>query len=162
MIAFVRSLGYHSVSAFSTTAPLTGVTLNAGDVVVLCLRWSQFTNGFTVSGVADGLGNTWASVPGTHAYNSVLGFSQELWYSVITTGGSGITITATWTGSVGYPNISGEEWSGVDTSSPIDQSSQQATNAVPTSPAITTTTANEVIAAYFFQNNTSPTAGTGW
>lgn len=167
--AFVRSYGFNRTAGSGTTATLAGVTFTTGDLAVITIAWYNNTVGTVADAITviDSNGNTWAKVPNTFVINpsitgglSATGAGQQLWYSNITSGGSGITITATFPSTVQFPAIYGAEALGV---SVIDQSASNQANGVPTSGNITTTAASTfVYGSVYDDGGGSSAGGTGW
>lgn len=124
---------------------------SAGNLNLLAIGWDQA--GFSVNTVTDTLGNTYAAVA---AATSTGNASQQLYYSAGILGGSN-TITVTWTGGTMPTGLDLRcgEWSGVATSSPLDQKASSASasgTAINSGTSATTTQSAELLigAGYVF------------
>lgn len=162
--AYGASFGFNRTSGSTTTATLPSVTLVTGRQAVITIAWyGSITDGITV---ADTNGNTWSKVPNTFQINPSTGTAnagQQLWTSAITNGGSGLTITATFPSTVSFPAIYGADATGVDSSSPIDQSASAHGNAIPSSGNITTTASKTwIYGSVYNDSGTASGAGSGW
>jgi hypothetical protein len=162
---FVGSYGWNRLTGNQTTGTLTGVTLTTGNLAVITVECYRITTD-TIT-VADSNGNVWHKVPNTFVTNNhnpgdpdFGSFTQQIWYSNITVGGAGVTITATFPITVNYPALYGCEATSADT---VDQANNGTGNGVPSSGNITTTSANEFIyGSVYDDSGGSSSAGTGW
>jgi hypothetical protein len=161
---FVRSYGFNRLTGNQTTGTISA-TLTTGNLSVITVEcYRVVTDTITV---ADSNGNTWNKVPNTFIVNNhnpgdpdFGSASQQIWYSNITNGGVGVTITATFPITVNYPAIYGCEAANVDT---VDQAASAQANGSPNSGNITTTTANEFLYGTFYNDTGGSTAaGSGW
>jgi hypothetical protein len=167
--AFVRSYGFNRLTGSQTTGTLGGVTLTAGHLAVITVEWYNNTSGTVTDTitVADSNGNTWNKVPNTFIINTAIngglsatGAGQQLWYSNITVGGAGVTITATFPSTVQYPALYGAEASGV---TQVDNSTAAQGNGTPSSGNITTVASSTfVYGSVYDDGGGSSAAGTGW
>lgn len=164
-IAFDHSYGFNRLTGNQTTGTLGSVTLTTGNLAILTVECYRLPSDTIL--VTDSNGNTWTKVPNTFVQNNhnpgdpdFGSFMQQLWYSNITNGGSGITITATFPITVNYPALYGCEVSGA---SVVDQSTSAMGNGVPSSGNITTTAANTFIyGSVYDDGGGSSAAGSGW
>lgn len=138
--SFVRSysgiVGGASVSSLTTST----LTLTAGDVGIIIVKWEGSSS--TTDTVTDSLGNTWTPIASTKVTNTNFGsggsITQQIFYSVITTGGSG-TITANFGTTIAFPIIAGAEFSGINISTPVQTQNTSTGNAVPTTGSVSIT-----------------------
>lgn len=143
-----------------TTSP--DITVTAGNLMIAIAEADVVAqNGITI---ADNKGNTWARLISTALAAT---FDLEIWYSVLTTGGSGYNITATDNGGGVDSLIIAEEWSGNASSSAQDVSkgaTGTATTALDSGVSVASTAqANEVvIGAGVASGNVTMTAGSGY
>ncbi len=151
-IAFVQSA--HAVAAAQPIS--VTLTFTAGNWMIVGATYSTGTT--TISGG----GNTYtllAGMPATIPTVSLL----DVWYSENIAGGS---VTVTISGGAGTSRLTVAEYSGLATSASLDvQNSTVATgtSTTPTSNAITTTNANDlIITATGIGSSTTWTAGTGY
>lgn len=164
MPAFVRAYVYAQGTASATTVTSTNV-LTAGDVGIITVLWNNVT--VTVSSVHDSAGNTWTAVANTLQQNTSLGtgYSQQTYVAPITTGGASVVITLTLsaTNANNFPTITGAEFSGINTTTPVTASNSQKGNAVPVSPVLSgISPANFMLWSFLETNNGNTQAGAGW
>jgi len=164
-ISLVRQLTANTSSSATTLVytVVSGSEPVAGNLLVL----SAVTSGSrTISSIVDSRSNTYATADLAAFGTSCTGFVA---YSMLTTSLQvGDTITITWSSTANSAvNIS--EWSGIATSSPLDQHTNNnsiGTNSVSTfsvGPTGTTAQADElVIAAFGYVGSNSGTAGSGY
>jgi hypothetical protein len=137
-----------ALANFSTSAGTTitrTITLTAGRCAVVMVGWTSQTE---TCSVADTLGNTYTPEASSLATNTTNSFRTQCFVAKNVSGGS-TTITATITGSVGERDIWVHEFSGVDTTTPVD--SRVGTSGNSANPSTTlSTTAAEAIAAMVF------------
>jgi len=158
-IAYVNGVGnYQSASATTIAAPAANHT--TGNLLVVFV--GMYGNSVTVSSIADTAGNTYTYVTrkvGT--YNTI-----ECWYAKNITGNTNNVVTATFGGSIDDRTITVDQYSGCDTTAPLDQyNTGTGDSNTPTTGDITTTAANEVLVAgvyncYFYPSTI--TAGTNY
>jgi hypothetical protein len=145
-------------TATSCGASLTST--NAGDLIVLGLF---VLNSTSVSSVIDTQGNQYTLIgsPQTWSPNN---FVERLYYAKNIKGGAD-TATVTLSGST-YMEVRLYEYSGLDTSSPLDASATPHTgnNSVTgTSVVLTTTNENDLLFGFFHSDNdVTNTAGSGF
>lgn len=167
---FVRKFAFQRNAGSNTTSSQSGVTFDTGDLVAMTVIWYNITIGSTITDtitVADSNGNAWYKVAGTFRQQAIGGgtgfdsIGEQLWYSVITNGGSGITATATFPANVNYPGFYGVEAANVNT---IDQlATAQSASAPVNSGNITTTVVNTFIYGSLYDDNQTGTAmGANW
>jgi hypothetical protein len=142
--------------ASGTTIPCTR-TASAGNALIVEVAWA---NNVTCT-VSDNAGNTYAS-----ARKHSIGTTDhlEVFHALNITGGSPITITATFSAGATYRRIQGHEVSGLMTSGALDQvNSANGSSATLASGTITTTQNDEYLFAAFsaFDQGTY-TPGGGW
>jgi Bacterial Ig-like domain (group 3)/Domain of unknown function (DUF2341)/Concanavalin A-like lectin/glucanases superfamily len=118
--AFVQGTGTNSQSGTQLYVTLPGSS-TAGNLIVLSL--SIASQSYTVSTVTDTKGNTYSPAIGPTDWNAGADRSWTYYASNIAGGGSPITITATFSGTPPSGDIYAAEYSGITTSSPLDQTS---------------------------------------
>jgi hypothetical protein len=147
----------NSISTSNFSSPVT-----TGNLIVAWV-WYNST-GQSVSSVADSVGNTYIKAVGpTTGTGTMSGWRQELWYAKNSVGGSGISVTAMFTGTFNAEkSITAHEYSGLDPVSPLDATAAEATSAAnASSGSVSTKFARELIfGASLFQG--SGTAGIGF
>ncbi len=154
-IAFVNSTGSTSNSAATTIATPTGGMNVAGGNFLIALVSSDYGSSRAVSSVTDGI-NSFTYVTKS-ATTSNGGGDVEIWYKANATANASATFTATFAGgSVSYRRIAVLQYSGVDTTSPLDKSSiGSGTGTAQTVANVTTTSANELLVTTFSEWNTT-------
>jgi hypothetical protein len=152
-------------TAVTSTTASTGAFTNpvsSGNLIAVWIWYNSSTQ--SVSSVADTQSNTYSRAVGpTTGVGGMTGWRQELWYAKNVTGGSGLNVTATFTGSFATTKgITAHEYSGLDAVAPLDQSvGNTTTSANSTTSAITTTSSDELIFAAATVVNTG-SAGTNF
>ena len=147
----------NACAATSCAVNLTGT--NAGDLIVLDLFVLDSTS---VSSVTDTQGNTYTLIGSPQTW-SPYHFVERLYYAKNIKGG-GNTTTVTLSGSK-YMEVHLYDYSGLDTSSPLDASAtpQTGTSVTGTSGTLTTSNANDLLFGFFHSdNNVTNTAGSGF
>ena len=150
------SKGCRSTSSCSVS--LTGT--NAGDLIVLGLFVSDSTS---VSSVTDTQGNTFALIASPQTW-SPYNFVERLYYAKNIKGGAD-TITVNLNAIPSYSlELHTYDYSGLDTSSPLDVTAtpKTGTGTSGTSNSLTTTNANDLLFAFFHSDNGVTTAGSGF
>lgn len=117
-----------SFSSTVTTSAFGSNTTVGNILIAVCEADVTSTNGCTVT---DNKGNSWTRIL-SQAPSTV--FDMEMWYTVITSGGSSHTVTMTDTGGGVDSNLIVEEWSG-NANTPFDVSaSAQDVTGISTAP----------------------------
>jgi len=163
-MAFVRTYPFDRTNGNVTSKTLTGLTLTAGDLGVICIWWyNAIADAITVT---DSLGNTWTKVPGTFKNNPntvTPNAGMQIWTAPITTGGAGVTITANFPATVQFVAMAGIEYSGRNNASPIGAHAAATGNGVASSGAMTSTFAgSDLFGAVYDDGGTMSGQGTGW
>lgn len=139
-IAFVQSDVANDVSVLSSSVTLLGVA--TGNLIVVCIVTSGA--GTSVTSVTDGT-NTYTQ-RSTRIFLAGVG-GQEQWEAHNVTGGD-LTITANYSGAANA-NLACAEYSGIDTSSPFDQTSKASgTSTTPSSGNVATSQADELLIGF--------------
>jgi len=141
-IAYVNGVGnYQIASAKTIAAPAANHT--AGNLLVVFVGTTSTTA--TVSSIADTAGNTYTYV--TRIVGDLTG-TIECWYAKNIAGNVSNVVTVTFSASVYNRTITVDQYSGCDTSAPLDQYNTGSGNSnTPTTGNITTTVADEVLVA---------------
>jgi hypothetical protein len=167
--AFVRKYPFNRLSGSQPTGVLTGLTLTTGDLAIISINWYSLTLGVPITDtivVTDSNSNIWHKVPGTFLSQSGGGsagfdpFGQQIWYSNITNGGVGITITATFPVNVNFPALAGVEASGA--SVPNQISSGQSASAAVSSGTIVSNDPAFIYGSLYDDNANGTGMGSGW
>ena len=149
-----------NVNACTATSCAVNLTsTNAGDLIVLGLFVLDSTS---VSSVTDTQGNTYTLIGSPQTW-SPYHFVERLYYAKNIKGGANTT-TVTLSGSK-YMEVHLYDYSGLDTSSPLDASAtpQTGTSVTGTSGTLTTSNANDLLFGFFHSdNNVTSTAGSGF
>ncbi len=129
----------------------------AGDLNVVVVGWGDVTS--SVSMVKDSQGNTYSQAGGTATGS---GLRQAIFYATGIAAGSN-TVTVTFNQAAAYPDMRIMEYSGLDTSNPLDVTAVGVgTGTTATSAAAATTAANELIVGAGTNGNAFSGAGTGF
>jgi hypothetical protein len=147
----------NACTATSCAANLTNT--NAGDLIVLGLFVVDSTS---VNSVTDTQGNTYTLIGSPQTW-SPYHFVERLYYAKNIKGGANTT-TVTLSASK-YMEVHLYDYSGLDTSSPLDASAtpQTGTSVTGTSGTLTTNNANDLLFGFFHSdNNVTNAAGSGF
>ena len=158
-IAFVQSnSGPSTIQASNTTVAVTYPTAQtAGDLNLVVVGWGDTSS--TISSVSDSRGNVYTLAVGP---TSGSGLRQSIYYAKNIVGGS-TTVTVTFNQAAAYPDVRILEYSGLDTSSPLDKTAGAAgTGTAANSGSATTTTANELIFGAGTSGTRFSAAGSGY
>src|SRR5262249_14231155 len=157
-IAFVQQ-------AYATPqTPQTKVTVPfaaaqaAGDLNVIVVGWNDATA--QVGTVTDSKGNTYQLAAGWTGVSGAA--SQAIYYAANVAAGPN-SVTVTFTSAAVYPDVRVAEYSGIDTSNPLDVSATGSGNGtLSASAAVTTTNANDLIVGANLVLTTTTAAGAGF
>lgn len=124
-----------ATTSIAATQALTTGNLNACFVTALA----------TATSVTDAASNTYTS--GTAVTRPDAGYVGQWWYAKNVTGNAAAAPTANWGSGTGYVTINCRQYSGLDTTSPLDIDNKGAngTGTTLTSQSFNTSTADEVI-----------------
>ncbi len=156
-IAFVQ------VNAADPQSPATSVPVaypaaqTAGNLNVVAVGWNDTTS--TVSSVTDSRGNTYTQA-GTTLTGS--GMRQAIYYAKNIAAGSN-TVTVAFNQAAAFVDVRVLEYSGIDTTSPLDVTAGAiGTGGTPSSGAATTTSASELIVGAGMTTSHFSGAGSGF
>lgn len=134
-LAFVTGNSASATASPATTGALTG-TIVAGQLIVLTITNDSGTL-TSVSAVTDSKGNTYTKIQ-TPVSNSVV---VEMWYTVVTTGGTGLTVSATWnTGNTGRCVVIAQYFNGFVSTPTLDKFSTASATSLSAGGGTTATT----------------------
>lgn len=157
-IAFVNvGVGTADISATTIAAAATSHT--AGNLLVVGIAWSG--SAITVSSIANTAGDTFVQVSGA-LNTSNANERTDLWYVSSAIGNASDTVTVTFSAGATLRRVIVAQYSGTDTSTPLDVAATGYTAAGTsvTTANLVTTVANEVIVAFEASGSaTTPTAG---
>jgi glycosyl hydrolase family 16/IPT/TIG domain-containing protein len=150
----VKSAVTTSGSSVAATYP---AAQTAGNLNVVAVMWGDVTS--AVSSVTDTRGNTYTLAVGPTRAN---GLTSAIYYAKNIAAGSN-TVTVSFNQSAGWPNINVMEYSGLDTTNPLDVvSTASGSGTTANSGSATTTVANELIVGAGNPVTTFTAAGTGF
>jgi chitodextrinase len=130
----------------------------AGGLNIVAIAWSDATS--HVTGVTDSAGNTYALAIGPT--NDGVD-TQSIYYAKNIGAASANTLTVTFNSNVPYPDVRIAEYSGLDTTTPLDQVAAAGDyGATATAGPMTTTSANEVIVGATYFHSAGSGAGSGY
>ena len=156
-IAFVQ-VNAATPQTASASVPVTyPLAQTAGNLNIVAVGWNDTTS--TVSSVSDSRGNTYSQAGTTI---SGTGLRQAIYYAKNIAGGSN-TVTVVFNQAAAYVDVRILEYSGLDTSSPLDVTAGAAgSSSSPNSGAATTSSSNELIFGAGMTAGTYSAAGTGF
>jgi fibronectin type III domain protein len=164
MVAFRAAPAYVQGAYATPQTPQSTVSVtypasqSAGNLNVVIVGWNDTTN--VVNSVSDSQGNTYQLAAGPTKQSTAL--SQSIYYAKNIVGGSN-TVTVRFSGSANYPDIRILEYSGLDTSNPLDVAGGGSGSGSPSSSgAITTTSPLEVLVAANTVTGLTNSAGSGF
>jgi Glycosyl hydrolases family 16/IPT/TIG domain len=157
-IAFVQSgSGPNTMQAKNTALSVSyPLTETAGDLNVVVVGWGDVTS--LVSMVTDSNGNIYSQAGGTATGS---GLRQAIFYAKGIAAGSN-TVTVTFNQAAAYPDMRIMEYSGLDTSNPLDVTAAGVGTGTTASSAAATTAANELIIGAGNNGDGFSGAGTGF
>lgn len=126
----------------TVTVPFPGAQ-TAGNLNVVIVGWNDA--GTQVSSVTDSLGNTYRLAVGPTRISG--GISQSIYYGIISQSAGGANaVRVTFTSGATYPDIRVLEYSGVNTSTPLDAVAQGSGNSnFSNTASLTTTKTNDIL-----------------
>ncbi len=154
-IAYVQGYSSSQGSAATGSVTFTGAQ-TAGDLNVLIVGWGGSTG---PSSITDSKGNTYVLAVGP------TGSEQSIYYAknIAAAAAGANTVTVTFSSSVSFLDIRVAEYSGIDTSSPLDGAVGASGTAVSiSSGSLTTTNANDLLVAGDYTSQTTTAAGSGY
>lgn len=143
-IAVVTSAGGESGSSSVSSQATSAFSATTGNLVCVMIRYDE---SLSVSSVTDTAGNTYTQA-GTTA-DSGAG-KLDIWYAKNIAGNASNVVTANLSGSAAFCVVRAVQYSGLDTSSPLDVTAKGTVasgTTVSTSPAKSTSQADEVVVA---------------
>jgi len=136
----------HVTPCGPVTSPGTTCTIPAtGSGNLLVVGWQINSSSAALTSITDNVGNAYAKAGAAQAADST--GATGIWYAKNIAAGA-TTLTVTPNASVTNAGIVIWEFSGADSSAPLDQSafmSNQASSATPSAPAVNTTSAKEAV-----------------
>ncbi|HKZ72553.1 MAG TPA: fibronectin type III domain-containing protein, partial [Steroidobacteraceae bacterium] len=170
LVAFGFSAAAHSAIAYvqgSYATPQTNQTTvavaypsaqTAGNLNVVVVGWNDATS--HVLSVTDLRGNTYQLAVGPTVYSGVA--SQAVYYSAGIGGGAN-TVTVTFDAAARYVDVRVAEYSGVDTTNPVDVvAAATGSSATSSSGAVTTTNADDLLVGANLVQTTTTGPGAGF
>jgi hypothetical protein len=164
-IAFVNSAeGHDYTGAAGGSIAAAALNVTTGNLLVASIRGND-SSATGVSSLTDTASNTWTRATSILSNDGIVG--HELWYCKNATGNASNVVTANFSGVPTYRGIVVAQYSGVDTSAPLDATATGKTSGASTvsSGSLSTVQADEVlIAAGTYENTFSLTwtADTGF
>ncbi|HXP84833.1 MAG TPA: fibronectin type III domain-containing protein [Bryobacteraceae bacterium] len=152
----VTPCGPVALPGTTCTIPATG----GGNLLVV--GWQLDLASSSIAGITDNAGNTYAEAGPAQASATSAG-AIGIWYAKNVAAGT-TTLTVTPSASVTNAGLVIWEFSGADTSAPLDQTavlSNQAASATPAAAAVSTTSANEAVVSIVTVNNAVTGIATG-
>lgn len=162
-IAFVQDDAYYSESASATTAvkAFTG-NVAAGSLIVVAVSGSNTGTVTATSSDSINGAHLLAVGPTVHATLGTQGFRQWIFYFA-NSGSGACTVTVSFSATIGFRRLMILEYSGIATSSALDQTAAATGNSgTADSGAQTTTQADELIFGLGINENGDITTGSGF
>ncbi|HEX9059156.1 MAG TPA: hypothetical protein VF941_03160 [Clostridia bacterium] len=158
-ISLVNKAIGQSTPAGNSVPTSAGINVTAGNLLVVGARASA--NGATIT-PSDTAGNTFVSI-GTLTDNTGLG-DLQVWYVKNCLGNASDIFTATWNQTPSNRSIIALQYSGIDTTAPLDATptivNLTGTNSSATTGAFSTVNANELIVGFLaWDNGTAASVG---
>jgi hypothetical protein len=139
-ISFVQVKSATPQSASASVAVAYTAAQTAGNTNIVAVGWNDTTS--TVSSVTDSRGNAYTLAVGP---TTGTGLRQSIYYAKNIGSGSN-TVTVAFNQAAAFVDVRALEYSGLDTSAPLDQATgASGTSSTPNSGAVNTTSANELI-----------------
>jgi hypothetical protein len=163
---FVQKFDTFNNGAGSPQSFIFPSNIGVGNTIVFKVTWSTAA---TISSVVDGNSTAYTNFPwasGATTCDSGTANTTRLYYLPNSSGGANPkTITITWSAAPTFVWFTGEEISGVPTTSPIDNADciQQAVTSTPTSPSLTPASSGSYLLSFVQDinaNGRTYTAGT--
>ncbi len=112
------SSGSDYTGASSSSLAVSAASLTTGNFIVVGLRFYNPGNNITVTSITDTAGNTYTKATGRQGtYTTTRG---ETWYAKNTTANGSNVVTVHTSSAVQYWGVVTTQYSGIDTSSPLD------------------------------------------
>lgn len=150
-------MAYAFVQARGTTGSGTSLGLTytsnvtAGNLLVAGVSWHSTTE---TASLSDGINGAWTTVAASLASNGVPGYRSQIFYRKNAGSGS-TTVTATITGSVTFIQLDLLEYSGGDTSAPLDTANGGTGTTTAVSVSLTTTANNDLVVVHILASGTA-------
>jgi hypothetical protein len=148
--ASAQTIGLVQVSpSCTTTFPTCSISATAaGHLIVVGIQiGGGVSTGITISSVTDNVGNTYAEAGAARSIDTAAGSVVDIWYAKNSAAGA-TTLTITPSTTVTNAGVLIWEFSGADTSSPLDQTAvlnSQASSATPSGASVTTAQTGELV-----------------
>lgn len=161
-IAYVQTITKTSTGSTPMTSSAFGSSTTTGNLIVVSVSDNGGVTG-GITSVTDSKGNTYTKIANEQDGSSTL----SMWYAKNITGGASHTITIAWnTGLVSQASFTAQEFSGCDTTSPLDRYiGAHSSSTSPSSGATTATTTDAQLVVgglAYFGTAVTPTAGAGY
>ena len=158
-ISFVQSnSGPSTIQASNATVAVSySAAQTAGDTNIVAVGWGDTSS--TISSVTDSKLNTYALAVGP---TSGTGLRQSIYYAKNIAGGNN-TVTVTFSKAAAYPDVRIVEYSGLDTSTPLDKAvGVGGTGTTANSGSVSTAAASELIFGAGTSGSSFTSAGSGF
>jgi len=161
------AINFVQINSAVPQTPQTSVSVNyqgkqtAGNLNVVVVGWSDSTS--TISSVTDTKGNIYSLAVGPTRQSGVQ--SQSIYYAknIVAADINTNTVTVQFSNAVSYPDVRILEYSGLDTTNPVDVVAEATnTSATSSTAAVTTTHAYDLIFAANYVVTSTSGAGAGF
>jgi hypothetical protein len=162
-VTYVQGIAGNGSSSGSSWSTTFASAQTAGNLNVVAIGWADATR--TVTSVVDSKGNTYTLAVGPA--RSTGNATEYIYYAknivAAAAGTNTVTVTVSGTGTIVWPDIRVAEYSGLDTSNPLDVAiGNSGSGTTATTGNFTTTNASDLIVGYAFIQNTVTGAGSGY
>jgi chitodextrinase len=162
-VTYVQGIAGNGSSSGSSWSTTFASAQTAGNLNVVAVGWADATR--TVTSVVDSKGNTYTLAVGPA--RSTGNATEYIYYAknivAAAAGTNTVTVTVSGTGTIVWPDIRVAEYSGLDTSNPLDVAiGNSGSGTTATTGNFTTTNASDLIVGYAFIQNTVTGAGSGY
>ncbi|MGH8323208.1 MAG: fibronectin type III domain-containing protein, partial [Steroidobacteraceae bacterium] len=160
-ITFVQSNYATPQASLTSVSVRFTATQGSGDLNVVVVGWNDSTA--TVGTVTDSSGNVYTLAAGPTVQSGVA--TQAIYYAknIVGAAANANTVTVSFNGSAAYPDVRILEYSGIDTTSPLDvTAAASGSSATSASGSATTTVPNELIIGANLVQTATTAAGPGF
>jgi chitodextrinase len=160
-IAYVQSKSSASGSPQSSISATFTSAQTAGNLIVVAVGWTNGTS--VVTSVTDSRGNTYALAIGPTVFTGTRSSSIYYAKNIVSASAGANTVRVTFSSSVPFPDLRMAEYSGLDTTNPLDVAAGAAgTGTACSSGAATTTSANDLLIGADDLSGTTTAPGSGF
>jgi hypothetical protein len=159
-ISFIQANSADPQAPQAAVAVTYTAAQRVGDLNVVVVGWNDSTA--TVNTVTDTMNNVYALAVGPTVQTGIA--TQSIYYAknIAAAAAGANSVTVKFNGSAVFPDIRIAEYSGLDTSNPLDVATGASGTSATSSSTVTTTNANDLIIGANVVQTGTPGAGTGF